>query len=569
MLIPFGGKERDEKVAWVLSQCKETMRHRAALYDVRKRYFYFGCLEGDRTLYNRLQAHIDLVSSFLYSADRVRFTVAAPRNSEKMIVQQCQAIEEEWNDEFRDSGISYQFSEALLWSLIFDSMFLKLGWNEARGELFAHMVQPQDFGVFNEAEVELESQEAFCHTYLLDWDNAAARLARAGLRDKIPKMATVFQEGAQTMPAPLTNMLSVTANAGPSMTGRLVGNASQNYMLRSTYEPATTNPMVEWSELYVWDDVAKDYRIITIADPDIVVSDSAQYIDAAERATKNRVSYGSRSNTFLPGEHPFVHICPFAALNYFWGKSHTDDLMNLQDWSSQTLDNIREILEQQVDPAKVFSGFMGLQDEKASALGGPGSWVIDQMPGAKVDRLIPEMPPDLFANFQSIGQIFLEASGLTETVTGKGEQGVRGRGHARQLVTTGSGRIRKVAVNLEGPLVRLGDIALKLMKRNDDEPLRIDSPDGKGMEFLLSNVETRWKMRVAGHSHSPLFSDESRELAIILLKARAIDREMFVKMLAPPNEAAIIHALREAAPKEAKMQMLQLAAGKGGQKKAA
>jgi hypothetical protein len=568
MIIPREAKARDDKAQWILRQCLESQQERRSLYDMRRRYALFGASDMQRVKYNRLQAHLDLVSSFLYSADRARYTVAAMRGADDMAIAQLAATEEHWNDCFRDSGIAYQFTDAVYWSLVFDSIFMKVGWNDARDELFAKIIEPHNIGVFNEAEQDLESQEAFVHSYALDWDNAVMRLHRAGLADHVKKLGVVYGEAAGILP-PVLNTMMISANAGPAMSGRLIGAVNQAYFQRATYESRSTNPMVLFHELWIWDDIAEDYCTLTICEPDIVISDSRDTIEAMHKATKKVIKYGSPTNVYLPGEHPFVHVSPFKIYNYFWGEAHCDRLIYLQEWTTETLDNIAELLEQQVDPAKVFSGFQGLLDEKAAALGGPGTWVMDQIPGAKVDRLVPEMPPELFANFQQIGQIFLEASGLTETVSGKGEQGVRGKGHARQLATTGSGRIRKVAVGLEEPLVRIGDLGLKLLQRNDPHPLTMEVKKGPGKgpqsPFLMSQIEVPWKIRVAGHSHSPLFSDESREMAVLLLKAQAIDLEMFVKMLAPPNEASILHSLANLM--EQKKQAAMMGAMTGGQPK--
>src|SRR5258708_24520460 len=130
-------------------------------------------------------------------------------------------------------------------------------------------------------------------------------------------------------------------------------------------------------------------------------------------------------------------------------------------------------------------------------------------------------------------------------LAGRGEKNVRGRGHARELQTMGGGRIRRVAIGLEKTLVRLGDIGLRLKAKNDDEELTIDTDNGP-LPFALAQVlgDTKHSMRVAGHSHSPLFVAESRELAAILKKAQAIDNEWFIRLLAPTASANLIHALR-------------------------
>ena len=74
----------------------------------------------------------------------------------------------------------------------------------------------------------------------------------------------------------------------------------------------------------------------------------------------------------------------------------------------------------------------------------------------------------------------MEASGLTATASGQGTKDVRSTGHAKQLLTTGTGRIKKTATKLEGPLVRMGDLSLKMNMRNNDQPIKPDpKEDGK------------------------------------------------------------------------------------------
>jgi hypothetical protein len=309
---------------------------------------------------------------------------------------------------------------------------------------------------------------------------------------------------------------------------------------------------VEWQELWIWDDINEDYVTFLIADPDILITDTRESIKLrAEKAKLKKRNGGadadddespSASNEFLPGEYPFVPITPYQLPDYAYGESHAERLIPLQNWTSERLDQIAEVLEAQVDPSKVFSGFMGLSDEKASAFGGPGTWVLDSLPGAKVDKQTPQMPEDLFVEFKEIGAIFLEASGLTETITGQGGKNIRGKSQSRQAAITGSSRIKKIAVGLEPSLIQLGDIALKLFLNWSEEDLFL--PDGSKFLPKLFAAE-HWNLRIAGHSHSPLFADEARELAAILLKAQSIDREMFVRLMSPPQEDTIISALRE------------------------
>jgi hypothetical protein len=206
------------------------------------------------------------------------------------------------------------------------------------------------------------------------------------------------------------------------------------------------------------------------------------------------------------------------------------------------------------------------------AFGGADTYLFDQMPQAKVEELHPQMPPDLFSDFNQINNLFLEASGLTEVLSGRGEQGVRSRQHAQELRKTGGGRIKRTALKLEQSLVRIGDVGLKLKMKNDDTPI-IPEPDEKGKAdpFLPAQIASDIHMRIEGHSHSPLFGDEAREIAMLLKKAGAINNEMLIRMLNPPSRDNIIHSQRLEQRQKARMmkehpELMQQALA-GGRKK--
>lgn len=570
MIIPKDKAQRDPFVRNIIDICMQSRTSRLQMYAKRRDYMLFGSTGGG-SLYNRLGAHIDLVSSFLYSADHAKFSLNAPLNAPDNEIVKITAAQEHWNDDFRDCDLAYQYGEAVLWSLVYDNMFIKCGWNDARDTLFGKLVDPSAIGVYNEAEPDLDSQPAFVHRYILDHDNAIQRMVRAGLKAEIPKIS--FYEGhpADDMPWIAKNLL-VTGPLVTSLDANLSGQVTTSDEPSPTYRPQNAVPVAEFYEAWVWDDNTQDYTTFTCAAPDLVLSDSRETISLMtpmEKVKKLRkapaLKLASESNIFLPQEHPFIQVQPYPLADYFWGESHAERLIPLQNWSDRRLREIQEILARQADPAKVMSGFSGLTDEKAGALGGPGTWVTDQLPGATVKELSPNMPPDLFAEFESISKIFLEASGLTQTTAGQGEKGVGSAAHARHLTITGSGRIRKVATGLERSLAKLGEIGIKLKMRNSDQMITADDQQ----HFYLSQLGDEWKLRVAAHSHSSLFRDDNKEQAQMLLKAQAIDQEAFIRMIDPPNAPALISALRKRKAAQAKMaaEHPELAQGKG--KKAA
>jgi siroheme synthase (precorrin-2 oxidase/ferrochelatase) len=114
-----------------------------------------------------------------------------------------------------------------------------------------------------------------------------------------------------------------------------------------------------------------------------------------------------------------------------------------------------------------------------------------------------------------------------------------------------------VAVALEESLAKIADIGTKLIQRNSKIRLKTDS----GEVFIPSQLAAeRIKIRVAGHSHSPLFADESKEQAAGLFKGQAIDREDLLRMLNPPDVDHLIWKLRRRVKAEAQEKAQQVKA---------
>lgn len=550
MIIPEGPKQ-PEFLEWVIDICLNSKKDRKDLYDKRRQYFLYGG-ETEDVIYNRIESHLDLVASFLYSQDHAAFSLSAPLNSSDELVKQYMAAEDSFNNDFRDAGLFDFFGDAIIGALEFDSMILKSGWSDVNQDATCKLIMPWQFGVFSEEITELESQPAFVHTYHIDYDNACQRLRRAGLSDKIPELTVVNTPFESPYPELLTRMI-ISATGGENLSGTVSGSVNPTYVARPTYHAKVDRPLVEFHELTIWDDECEDYRVFFVVNPGLVISDSKKTIAALKAAKgfepqreQQKPLYDTKCNPFFPREHPYTHIRPYTAYEYFWGKAHIESLIPLQQWSNERLEQIHDILDKQAYPPRVGSGFMGLSDEKMDAFGGADTWVLDQLPQASIKELYPEMPPDIFADYTSIGQLFVEASGLTEVLQGKGTAGVRSKDHAKQLSTTGSGRIKKAAMRLEAPLVRLGDLTFKLNMRNNDQEIAPDpKEDGKdGDPFYYANMIGEYTLRVAGHSHSPLFSDDTRELAAGLFKAQAIDQEGLIRLLNPPNRDNLIHQLR-------------------------
>lgn len=569
MIIPDDPARQAEYIRWVLDTCLISQKDRKDLYDRRKQFFLYGTAGEQEIMYNRIESHLDLVSSFLYSQDNAQFALSAPLNSDDNTVKQYMAAQDNFNNDFRDAGLFDFFGDAIVGALEFDSMILKSGWSDVNEDATCKIIMPWQFGVFSEEITELESQPAMVHTYHIDYDNAVQRLFRAGLGDKVKDLNVVNTPFQSPFPELITRMI-IASTSGENLAGNVTGNVNPSYVARPTYHAKVDRPLVAFHELTIWDDEASDYRVFWVVDPDLIIADSKRTISALKAAkgfqpqrAQQEPFYSTDTNPFFPREHPYTLVRPYNAYEYFWGKAHIDSLIPLQEWSNERLEQIHDILDRQAYPPRVGSGFMGLSDEKMEAFGGADSWVMDQLPQAAIKELYPQMPDDIFADYMSIGQLFIEASGLTEVLQGKGTAGVRSKDHAKQLSTTGSGRIKKAAIRLEAPLVRLGDLTFKLNMRNNNTSMKPDpKEDGKpGDDFYYANMVDDYTLRIAGHSHSPLFSDDTKELAALLFKAQAIDAEGLVRMLNPPNRDNLIHALRARQKKQAQAAAMRMKMG--------
>jgi hypothetical protein len=583
MIFPTDDEELAKRVTYLVDCCLSTREEREQLYQWREKYYLFGTNGYEKAPINKLESHIDLVTSFLYAPDHAFYHISSDFSDDDLAVLKTIALQDDFNDDFQSCGLSSAIMEAIPWSIVYDTMIPKVGWNRDREELFLELVPPHNFGVYREGVSDLDSQSCFAHTYLMEYQQAAGKLILAGHGDKIPYMKVQHSDALSPFPEMLQRMI-IAGSTGSSLTGTLFGQVNPDFAPHATYQSKTSAPLVRFSELWAWDDTFLDYRVFHLIEPNILIGDSVKTIAAYKKATKNVLDFFGRlekmgmklsdSNPFLPGEHPFSKLQPYGKYNYFWGKAHIDTLIPLQDKLLNRLDQIDDILDRQADPAKVASGFLGLTEEKIAAFGGSGSYLQDQLPTAKVQELKPDMPPDLFHEYEKFEAMFLEASGLTEVISGRSEKGVRSHQQADGLKKSGSGRIKKAAITIEEPIVKIGDVALRLKMAHDKDKLKTGPDESdKTHDFYPCEVGSV-KMRVDGHSHSPLFGDESRELAIVYRKFGTIDDEDFIRMTNPPSRDTLLHSLRKR--RKQQKQMLQqhpeaaakmLAGGQHGGKK--
>jgi hypothetical protein len=309
----------------------------------------------------------------------------------------------------------------------------------------------------------------------------------------------------------------------------IYGQVNMDLYGMNRYNARLAEETIEMHELWVWNDEIEDYQVVTMASPDIIIYDRPG------------------SSLFLKGECPFVQICPNPQYDYFWGQSEVQKMCLLQGLRNNRMTEVLDLLSKQVAPPTALTGFTGILDEKNFALNRAGGLLSSDMPNAKVERLAPEMPSNLFEVIHEIDAMFSEVSGISNVLSGRGESGVRSQGHASQLARLGSSRAKKRALIVEDSLEKVATLYLKLMQAYNPTHFK----DTEGTPFIAEQFTKDFVVKVDAHSNSPIFTEDTKELAFSLFKAQAIDKDSLLDMLEPPGKQLLKEKLKKREEKAA------------------
>lgn len=533
MRIPSNPLHREEFYLDLIQKCFVSREERKADYSALRSYYLFGAApEESPALFNKIFPHIDQLTSFLYSAETTRFTINIGAEVSPQEHRKIPVLTNKLNDEWLNSNCDQVFSTALTWALCFGTTYVKLIVNNG---VHPYMVEPSCIGVLREDVSYTDRQEAIAQTYYITKSELYARLYSHPKRDEIVKRVTSsYQPQQLDIPDGIDRIIMSQTN--PTMTGTV--NLDLSGMNR--YKARVAEDTVEMTELWVWNDDTLDYQVVTIAEPDVIIYDRPG------------------EQVFLKGELPFVQLCPNPMYDYYWGQSEVQRLVFLQSLRNKRMTEILDLLSKQVNPPTAMIGFTGILDEKNFALNRAGGLLATDMPNAKVEKMAPQMPGDLFEVIREVDQMFAEASGITSVLSGRGETGVRSQGHASQLARLGSSRAKKRALVIEDSLEKVATLFLKLIQAYDDTKLK----DAEGLPFIAEQFTKNYVVKVDAHSNSPIFTEDLRQLAFNMFKAGAIDKESLIDLLEPPMKQLLKEKLKVMEAKQAQQPQQQPQQGK-------
>lgn len=530
MRIPTEPLLREQFYVDLIQKCLISREERKADYAALRSYFLFGAApEEPPAIFNKIYPHIDQLSSFLYSAETTRFTInlgAAVSIGEQKKIRPMQNL---LNDDWLRSNTDQVCSNALLWSLCYNTSYTKLIIGPG-GSLNPYMVDPGAIGVLREDVPYTDRQEALVHTYYITKSDLYSRLYAHPKRDSILKrVSTSYHEQSSDVPEGIDRI--IMSQTDPSM----MGNVNLDLSGMNRYKARVAEETVEMHELWVYNDEIADYQCVTIADPDIFIYDRPG------------------EKLFLRGEMPFVQFCPNPQYDYYWGQSEVQRLVFLQELRNKRMGEILDLLSKQVSPPTALMGFTGIMDEKNFALNRASGLLVSDMPSAKVERLAPNIPNDLFEVIREVDAMFAEASGITPVLAGRGESGVRSKSHAESLSRLGSSRAKKRALIIEDALEKVATLYLKAIQKY--QPVRLKDDDGN--EFIPEQFTDDYIVKVDAHSNSPIFTEDLRNLAFSLHQAGAIDKEALLDLLEPPMKQLLKEKLKKNEAAQAQAAMMQ------------
>jgi len=515
MRIPKEEAAREAFYLDLMQKCMVSKEERRGDYTTLKSYYLFGSgPEQPPAYFNKVNPHLDQLTSFLYSAETTRFSISLGASVNPIEHRKQPSLTQALNDEWLNSNADQVFATALNWALVYNSSFIKL---VVKNGIHPYMIEPASIGVLREDTPYTDRQEAIVQTYYITKSDLYSRLYSHPKREAIVKrVTTVYAKAESDIPEAVNRI--VMSNTNPT----IYGNVNMELEGVNRYKARVAEETIEMHELWVWNDETEDYQVVTIASPDVIIYDRPG------------------GSMFLKGECPFVQICPNPLYDYFWGASECQKLILLQELRNQRMTEILDLLSKQVSPPTAFSGFSGITDEKYFAMQRAGSMIATDMPNAKVDRLAPNMPPDLFEVIHEIDAMFSEVSGISNVLSGRGESGVRSQGHASQLARLGSSRAKKRALIVEDSLEKVATLYLKLMQVYDPTHFA----DTEGTPFIAEQFTKDFVVKVDAHSNSPIFTEDLKQMAFNLFKAGAIDKESLLDLLEPPMKQLLIDKLK-------------------------
>ncbi len=540
--------------------CMQSQNQRAAAYRQYGQVLETGRQAGGLALANLIYSHIDRLAAHLFSPSELRFAIDYENIYPKEWLAKGAVAARVVSRSWEHKNIDMLFGHGVKHSLTYASCILKqLGGKDADGVFQfkgAKLVMPWQFGVYNEGINDLADQEAFVETDWLNRHEVWRRIRQLPEAEKLYKavLGNANKEAGIGSPTSFmhqvlsTSILNTSAQNVQPQPGGIV--QLTNDPTYSTLTPNVAVDLYPMHNLWVWDDSKDDYTTIQFIEPDVLIAPLLKH-----------------TNLFVPDVHPYTLIQPNYEPGYFWGRSEIVDLMMLQAWLTEHLDDIKRLMGLQIDKLLAFPGYEGITDELYAQFRSSGFAGIPQ--GVTVQDLTPKIPQEAIPLVLQIMSLMDRVSGFPPIMSGQGEPGVRSGIQTDTLMKTGSPRLRDRSLLVERQCASAADTTLWLLQAKDAKAYWTDPEKGE-TDFLLSQLPDDRRVAVDSHSGSPIYHDDNMQLLAFGLKAGVVTGESFIEQSSLSHKDVLIQRLKEKEANELKMllehpELLQSGGKKGRQ----
>lgn len=555
--VPSGKRELIDFATTLIEQCRVSQKDRAAYCRLMNAIAETGRYDGQKSLINMMNGHLEKAATHLFSPVELKFQVDFENKYPKREMDRAAVVANILTRKWDRMGIDMTFGRG-----VFDA--LKYGWvggkqfcqveKDAEGndkvEQYYKLVMPWNFGVYNEAENDINKQFALCETVFMTMPEVWRRIySFDGAKKLFERIQVHAQTGAAVseMNAFMHQVLSTSQlNTGlQASTSPLPGGIVQlgNDPNFSMMGPQVAAPVVLVHEL--WVQGKSDYTTILMIEPDIIISPMP--VDGGY------LTKGSNNLIKDSGLQPYRSIQPNELTNWFWGRSELTDIIEPQGWLASQCDDFKRMAGLQVDKFLGFIGQTGMTDELYAQARMAGFVNMDQ--GSTITDLTPKFPPELLEGIKFCMEQINTLGSFPPIMQGQGEPGVRAGVHADTLLKTASPTLRDRSLLVERQCAHHADLTLAIMEAKDpqkywtqgDTPQVVDETS-----FLLTDLPDDWRVGVDSHSSSPIFANEKEQLILTGFKLGILDAEYVIDNLEQlPNKEAAKLAYRERKKAEA------------------
>jgi hypothetical protein len=545
ILIPKDPRKLMDRAHEIVEACRVSVSRRAAEAQNADTFVETGRPDGIKSLMNLMYYQEDRLAAHLYSPTALNFALEADHEYPEDVLIKLSTAAKLLTRNWEANNTDMLFGQGVQSALRFGCTLMKQ-WAERTEtdgcpSLHRSLIMPWQFGVWNESLEELDRQPAFCDTSMLTLPEVWKRIYHFEDAHKLlnrirthAQKDNVGLHGYGFLQQVFSTSILQTSTSTPYLPkpGGIINlNPSPNYAFSG---PEIGVETVPFHELWVWN--GDDYCTIQFIEPDILI--------APRLKPCNLLIGGSKL-------HPYTTIRPSPKTNNFWGRSFAADLIELQNWLSESSMDLKRLLGLQVDRILGFQGDDGITDEQFGQMKDSGYFKTS--PGATITDLTPPIPAQMLEIMNFVVQTFDKIGGFGNILDGSGEPGVRSGTQTHALIKTASPTLRDRSLLVERQCAQAADLTFKLMRAKDATTYWTDADKSEETSFLLDALPDDCMAVVDSHSSSPIFADDHVQLVFACVKAGIIDNHTAIELLPLPKKDLLQRRLKS---KEAATQQM-------------